>query len=44
LLVRAGLRMLLVMAAGGNLDDWESCSGKQAAELIVAYVTDRDQE
>lgn len=38
LLVRAGIRMLLVMVAIDSLGDWETCSEKRAAELIVDYA------
>jgi hypothetical protein len=39
LLIRAGIRMLLVMAVIDHLDDWETCSEKLAAELIIKYVS-----
>jgi hypothetical protein len=38
LLVRASIRMLLVMSALGRLGDWETCSEKRAAELVMEYV------
>lgn len=41
LLLRAGIRMLLVMSATGKLEDWETSSEKHAAELIVDYVSRR---
>jgi hypothetical protein len=41
LLVRAGIRMLLVMSVINRLDDWETCSEKQAAEMIVDYIAAR---
>jgi hypothetical protein len=39
LLIRAALRMLLVMVAIDGLDDWEISSEKRAAELVIQYVT-----
>lgn len=39
LLLRAGIRMLLVMAVINHLEDWETCSEKRAAELIVDYIS-----
>lgn len=38
LLIRAGLRMLFVIAALDGLDGWETCSEKRAAEIIVDYA------
>ncbi|HEX6292262.1 MAG TPA: phosphotransferase [Herpetosiphonaceae bacterium] len=38
LLIRAGIRMLLVMAAIDKLEDWATCFERRAAEMIVAYV------
>jgi hypothetical protein len=40
LLIRAGIRMLLVMAVLDHLEDWETCSEKRAAELIIDFVSD----
>ncbi|HET8630814.1 MAG TPA: phosphotransferase [Thermomicrobiales bacterium] len=42
LLVRAGIRMLLVMSELGDLDDWANCSERWAAEIIVRHVEGRD--
>lgn len=41
LLTRAALRMLLVMVVFGDLDDWETCSEKRAAEIVIDYVITR---
>ncbi len=41
LLIRAGIRMLLVMSPGGRLENWETSSEKRAAELILDYVSAR---
>jgi hypothetical protein len=41
LLVRAGIRMLLVMSELGDLDDWETCPERRAAEIIVRHVARR---
>ena len=38
LLIRSGIRMLVVMSVINQLDDWESSSEKLAAELIVKHV------
>jgi len=38
MLIRAGIRMLLVMSDGGNLNDWELCSEKKAAEIIINFA------
>lgn len=38
LLIRAALRMLLVMVVIDRLDDWETLSEKRAAELVIEYV------
>lgn len=38
LLLRAALRMLLVMVVIDDLDDWERSSEKRAAEIVVEYV------
>lgn len=38
MLVRAAIRMLLVMSELGDLDGWDTCSEKRAAELVLAYV------
>jgi hypothetical protein len=35
LLIRAAIRMLLVMSVINDLDDWETCSEKKAAEMII---------
>jgi Ser/Thr protein kinase RdoA (MazF antagonist) len=39
LLIRAALRMLLVMAVLDTLGDWDRSSEKRAAELVIDYVT-----
>jgi hypothetical protein len=41
MLLRASIRMLLVMHVLGDLDDWETCSEKKAAELVSNYVQKR---
>lgn len=41
LLVRAAIRMLLVMSVTNRLDDWETCEEKRAAELVIAYAERR---
>jgi hypothetical protein len=41
MLIRASLRMLLVMQVGGRFEDWEACSKKQAAELVITYVHEK---
>jgi hypothetical protein len=38
LLIRAAIRMLLVMAVIDDLADWETASEKHAAELVIEYV------
>ncbi len=38
MLLRASLRMLLVMHVLGDFEDWETCSEKQAAELVINYM------
>ena len=39
-LIRAAIRMLLVMAVIDRLGDWETSTEKRAAELVVQVVTD----
>ena len=41
LLIRAALRMLLVMVMIDKLEDWGSSSEKRAAELVINYVTSK---
>src|SRR5258708_26594116 len=41
MLIRASMRMLLVMHVLGNLEDWETCSEKKAAELVINYVQEK---
>jgi uncharacterized protein (TIGR02569 family) len=41
MLLRASLRMLLVMHVIGDVKDWETCSEKKAAELVIDYVQKR---
>jgi len=41
MLLRASIRMLLVMHVLGGLEDWETCSEKKAAELVIAYVQEK---
>jgi hypothetical protein len=38
LLIRAAIRMLLVMAVINHLDDWETSTEKRAAELVIQYM------
>jgi hypothetical protein len=38
MLLRASLRMLLVMHVLGHLEAWETCSEKKAAELVLSYL------
>ncbi len=38
MLVRAGIRMLLVMSEINQLEGWEDSPEKRAAEIIVEYV------
>lgn len=38
MLVRAGIRMLLVMAVIDSLDDWATCPERQAAQIIIDYL------
>jgi hypothetical protein len=33
--------MLLVMHVLGDVEDWETCSEKQAAELVINYLQKR---
>jgi Ser/Thr protein kinase RdoA (MazF antagonist) len=40
LLIRAAIRMLLVMAVIGDLDAWETSTEKRAAELVIQVVMD----
>jgi hypothetical protein len=30
--------MLLVMHVGGDFEEWETCSEKKAAELVLGYL------
>lgn len=39
LLVRAAIRMLLVMAVIDHLQDWQTCPEKRAAEMIISYLS-----
>jgi len=39
LLIRAAIRMLLVVSVLDGLDGWETCEEKWAAEYIIDYVT-----
>ncbi len=41
MLVRAGIRMLLIMSVLDKLEDWETCSEKRAAEIIIDYVENK---
>ena len=41
MLLRASLRMLLVMHVGGDFEEWETCSEKQAAELVLGYLQEK---
>jgi uncharacterized protein (TIGR02569 family) len=41
MLIRASIRMLLVMHVLGDLEDWETCSEKKAAELVINYVQEK---
>ncbi len=41
MLVRAGIRMLLVMSVMGDLEDWERCSEREAAQIIIDYIASR---
>jgi len=41
LLIRAAIRMLLVMAVIDDLDEWETCSEKRAAELLLEYIASK---
>lgn len=41
MLIRASIRMLLVMHFLGDLEDWETCSEKKAAELVISYVQEK---
>ncbi len=38
LLLRAGIRMLLILPEAGKVADWEKCPEKRAAELILEYL------
>lgn len=38
LLLRAVIRMLLVMSELDGLDDWETCSEKRAMDIVLDYV------
>jgi hypothetical protein len=38
MLIRAAIRMLLVMSDGGNLKDWDTLPEKKATELIINQV------
>ncbi len=40
LLIRAAIRMLLVMAVIDDLGDWETSTEKRAAELVIQVATD----
>jgi Ser/Thr protein kinase RdoA (MazF antagonist) len=39
LLIRAAIRMLLVMSPIGKLDDWDTCSEKRATEIVLDFVS-----
>lgn len=41
MLLRASIRMLLVMHVLGDLADWETCSEKKAAELVINYMQEK---
>ena len=41
MLLRASLRMLLVMHVGGDFEGWETCSEKKAAELVLSYLQEK---
>src|SRR5215469_5056996 len=41
MLLRASLRMLLVMHVGGDFEEWETCSEKKAAELVLGYLQEK---
>ncbi len=41
MLIRASIRMLLAMHVLGDLEDWETCSEKKAAELVISYVQEK---
>lgn len=41
MLIRASIRMLLVMHVLGDLEDWGTCSEKKAAELVINYVQEK---
>lgn len=39
ILLRASIRMLLVMSVINELNDWEKCLEKTAAEIVIDYVS-----
>jgi uncharacterized protein (TIGR02569 family) len=41
MVLRASIRMLLVMHVVEYVEDWETCSEKQAAELVINYVQEK---
>ena len=41
MLLRASIRMLLVMHVFGDVKDWETCSEKKAAELVINYMQEK---
>jgi hypothetical protein len=41
MLLRASIRMLLVMHVIGDLEDWETCSEKKAAEQVLNYLQEK---
>jgi hypothetical protein len=41
MLIRASIRMSLVMQVGGRVEYLDTCSEKKAAELVVTYVEEK---
>ena len=41
MLIRAGIRMLLVMSVIDDLEDWKTSSERQAAQIIIDYITSK---
>jgi hypothetical protein len=43
MLLRASIRMLLVMHVLGHFEEWETCSEKKAAELVINYLQEKQR-
>ncbi len=41
MLIRASIRMLLIMSELNGLDEWGTCEEKRAAEIVIEYVSNQ---